>query len=254
MVPAFADPLRGIPHLAYGETVAPPQIDTLRDENCPICGEDAAYDGHKCPICGYVAPPSPFNDPDLGLASKIDLRQQQQDFSDANVPDADKMAEQQQGRMLVCNVCGTEFPQQQPESVDTDEEAPDIATGETEEGMGNAEGDVCPACGKGQLVSQDEEEDEMGAEGDNPFGKVPEDPDNPEDGPPTDEDDHDPDAKDEGPKWAGPGKGDDDEEEPDEDDQPGVPVKSSDGKSEPEDDDDEDDDGPVSKKPAKTKR
>jgi hypothetical protein len=244
VVPAFADPLRGIRHLAYGETVAPPQIDTLRDENCPICGEDAAYDGHKCPICGYVAPPSPFNDPDLGLASKIDLRQQQNDFNDANIPDADKMAEQQQGGMLVCNVCGTEFPEQQAESVDTDEAAPDVATAETEEGAGNAEGDVCPACGKGQLESQNELEDEEGAEGENPFGKVPEDPDDPEDGPP--EEDEDPEAKDEGPKFGDPGE--------EEDDQPGVPVKSSDGQQDPDDDGDDDEDGPVSKKPSKTKR
>jgi hypothetical protein len=247
VVPAFGSPRNGVQHLAYGETIAPPKVDTLRDENCPICGEDDAYDGHQCSICGYVAPPSPFSDPDLGMASRIDLRKQQDEFDQSMVPDADRMAEDEQGASLVCDNCGTSFPQEPPETVDTDEPAPDVSAEETEEGEGMTEGDVCPACGQGVLQAQDDLAGEEAAEGEI----------DPEE---TGVDEEDPDAEGEGNPFGGAdpdadedGDGVPDEEEEDDedpDDLPGVPVKSADGPQ----DDEEDDDGPVKKKPSKPNR
>jgi hypothetical protein len=238
-------------HLAYGETLAPPNIDTLRDENCPICGEDDAYDGKNCPVCGYVAPPSPFNDPDLDMASKINLQQQQQQFDQTQMADPDKMAQGEGDGTLICDNCGTEFPEEQPESVDTDETAPDVATQETEETGGAAEGDVCPACGKGLLESQGDLEAEEGDEG--APGAIPGEE-------PAEDDDDSSDEDDEGPKWD-PKGGDKDadkdsapDDDDEDDDQPGVAVKSSDGAPKDDDDDSDDDKGPVFKKKSKTKR
>lgn len=88
--------------IAYGETKAPADVDTLRDEACPICSEVDAYDGNECQICGYVAPPKPFRDPDVDLAKTLDLRKQldesQDDFggtetgeiADGTLPDAEE--------------------------------------------------------------------------------------------------------------------------------------------------------------------
>lgn len=231
----------GIRHLAYGETVAPPQVDTLRDENCPICGEEDAYDGTRCPVCSYVAPPSPFNDPDLGLASRIDLRQQQDAFDATQVTDPERMDEQADGGTLICPSCGTEFPQEPPESVDTDEAAPDVSAEETEVGEGAAEGDVCPACGQGVLTAKDTLDDEAAEEGDVSDAAEPDE----QDAPPfgkaeTGEDEQEPE--------------DEDESDDDEEDLPGVPVKSSDGPVEDEDDDEDEDDKPVPKKRSKDKQ
>ena len=73
---------------AYGETKAPADVDTLRDESCPICSESDSYDGNECQVCGYVAPPKPFRDPDVDLARTLDLRKQvdesQGDFGGTN--------------------------------------------------------------------------------------------------------------------------------------------------------------------------
>lgn len=73
-------------YLAYGETRAPEDVDTLRDEECPVCGESDAYDGNRCDVCGFDAPPKMFQDPDLDMAKQLDLRKdiQQDEFSDPN--------------------------------------------------------------------------------------------------------------------------------------------------------------------------
>ncbi len=66
------------PRTAYGEQMAPADVDTLREEECPVCGEADAYDGNECQICGFVAPPDMFMDPDLDVAKQMDLRGDQQ--------------------------------------------------------------------------------------------------------------------------------------------------------------------------------
>lgn len=226
----FASPPEGARKQAYGEQIAPPRVDTLRDENCPICGEDNAYNGDQCRVCGYVAPPSPFNDPDLSKAKAIDLRQDQQAYDATQVTDPDRALATEQGGTLICPVCGTEFPQEPPESVDTDEAAPDVAAGESEEGMGAAEGDLCPACGEGVLEAEDTLEDDAAAE-----GEV--DPEAAEKGDVSGEDEEEP--------PTGGGEIEPDEED-EEDDKPGVAVKSLDGPLDDEDEgEDEEDDRPV---------
>ncbi|MFJ4902877.1 hypothetical protein [Streptomyces sp. NPDC088727] len=62
--------------LAYGEVKAPQDVDTLREENCPVCGDKDTYDGQACQICGFISPPTQFRDPDLDMAKRLDLRKQ----------------------------------------------------------------------------------------------------------------------------------------------------------------------------------
>ncbi|MFI0967088.1 hypothetical protein ACH4S8_37740 [Streptomyces sp. NPDC021080] len=62
--------------LAYGEIKAPQDVDTLREENCPVCGDKDTYDGQACQICGFISPPNQFRDPDLDMAKRLDLRKQ----------------------------------------------------------------------------------------------------------------------------------------------------------------------------------
>jgi hypothetical protein len=71
-------------HIAFGEIKAPADVDTLRDEECPVCGETDSYDGTECQVCGFIAPPKMFQDPDLDMAKQVDLRQDQDTFQDAN--------------------------------------------------------------------------------------------------------------------------------------------------------------------------
>lgn len=67
--------------LAYGETKAPEDVDTLREDACPVCGDRDTYDGATCQICGYVTPPKMFQDPDLELARSMDLRKDVAEFN-----------------------------------------------------------------------------------------------------------------------------------------------------------------------------
>lgn len=62
--------------VAYGEIKAPADVDTLREENCPVCGDKDTFDGIQCQICGFINPPEQFRDPDLDKAKRMDLRKQ----------------------------------------------------------------------------------------------------------------------------------------------------------------------------------
>ncbi|QDN95012.1 hypothetical protein FNV58_01370 (plasmid) [Streptomyces sp. RLB1-9] len=62
--------------VAYGEIKAPADVDTLREENCPVCGDKDTFDGIQCQICGFINPPEQFRDPDLDKAKQLDLRKQ----------------------------------------------------------------------------------------------------------------------------------------------------------------------------------
>jgi hypothetical protein len=73
--------LFGSRKLAYGETRAPEDVDTLREDACPVCGDRDTYDGATCQICGYVTPPKMFQDPDLELARSMDLRKDIAEFN-----------------------------------------------------------------------------------------------------------------------------------------------------------------------------
>jgi hypothetical protein len=62
---------------ALGEVKAPPDVDTLRDEACPVCGETDGFTGEDCAVCGFKKPPSFATDPDTERASREDLRKDQ---------------------------------------------------------------------------------------------------------------------------------------------------------------------------------
>lgn len=62
--------------VAYGEVKAPADVDTLREEDCPVCGDKDTFDGIQCQICGFINPPDQFRDPDLDKAKTMDLRKQ----------------------------------------------------------------------------------------------------------------------------------------------------------------------------------
>jgi hypothetical protein len=69
---------------AYGETRVPPQVDTLRMDECPVCGEHNVWSGSRCPVCGFVVPPSVFRDPDTDKAKEV--REQLDSAGEVDVP------------------------------------------------------------------------------------------------------------------------------------------------------------------------
>ena len=156
--------------LAYGETVAPQDVDTLRDERCAICGNDTAYDGRECLVCGYLAPPKALGDPDVDKAKRLDELKQSVDDAlldvdpsrqgaDFDPGDTDAIQAEEGEEVgpstLGCPACGTEFPSAPPTTEDA-------IPGQEQEGP--EEGDPCPACGKGILESTGQPEDVGDAE------------------------------------------------------------------------------------------
>ncbi|MFE0490229.1 hypothetical protein [Streptomyces griseoaurantiacus] len=72
----FIDHNGTIRAVAFGEMKAPADVDTLREPNCPVCGDMDTFDGTQCQICGFINPPEQFRDPDLDAAKRQDLRKQ----------------------------------------------------------------------------------------------------------------------------------------------------------------------------------
>lgn len=72
--------------VAFGEQKAPADVDTLREDACPVCGDRDTFDGATCQVCGYVAPPKMFQDPDLEKARQMDLRKDIAEFNDPANP------------------------------------------------------------------------------------------------------------------------------------------------------------------------
>jgi hypothetical protein len=60
---------------AYGERVSPPEVDTLRPEACPVCGNAEDFTSDRCPQCGFVIPPEQLQEPDLDEAERADQEQ-----------------------------------------------------------------------------------------------------------------------------------------------------------------------------------
>lgn len=248
---------------------APQQVDTLRDESCPVCSEADAWDGDECRVCGFVAPPDKFQDPDVDLHKQLDLRNNSDldggDVADLNADTNDRdgdglddhtgepiHAEDEAGAddaqpMLACPNCGYEVEAAEPQSVDTAEGDPELramdgqqedealdqqaATGEA------AAGDLCPNCGKAPLMSPDELAEATGA----PSGDDPD----PDAAPEQD----DPEMEDRGSPF--PSKDDDSDDADDSGDKDGDddPPDSDDDRDQ-DSDDDTDDDSDDSDKPA----
>ena len=164
---------------AYGETKAPRDVDTLRAENCVVCGNSTAFDGVQCQICGYVAPPRPFGDPDTDAAKDQDMRKEVLDSADntADPNDPDQQLGNQVGNpeelddqaadaeaegtvpALTCTNCGVGI---QPAPATTDNGEPPYPS----------EGDACPVCNKGELTAAEGDEG-TGEEGDDTGEGVP---------------------------------------------------------------------------------
>jgi rRNA maturation protein Nop10 len=89
--------MAGLRRLAFGETVAPTDVDTLRDEECPVCGESSSsFDGQTCQVCGFDAPPVMFRDPDLEKAKSLDLRKDEANEGLGNLPGRDGLTPDEQ--------------------------------------------------------------------------------------------------------------------------------------------------------------
>lgn len=78
--------VHGSRKVAFGEQKAPADVDTLREDACPVCGDRDTFDGATCQVCGYVAPPKMFQDPDLEKARQMDLRKDIGEFNDPSNP------------------------------------------------------------------------------------------------------------------------------------------------------------------------
>lgn len=157
-----------LPHVAYGETKAPQDVDTLRTESCPVCGENDAFDGDRCQVCNFVQPPAMFTDPDTSVARQMDLKKDTLDQQSQVGPDGqpipgqgdvdpnDPNGENQpmtdmpgmpgdQIADLFCPACGFSADTQEP-MTNNDPSMPS-------EQQGLQEGDVCPNCGQATMLS-----------------------------------------------------------------------------------------------------
>jgi hypothetical protein len=192
-------------------------------------------------VCGFVAPPDKFQDPDVDMHKQLDLRNNSDldagDVAGLNADTNDRdgdgfddntgepIDEEEAGAMddtvplLVCPNCGFEAEAAPPVSVST--AAPE-GMAPADEGLGAAEGDLCPNCGKAPLMGPDEQA-EMGMA---PAGE--QDP------------NADPDAI--------------PEEEGQEDDSPFPPKKGDDDEEEDPGDVDRDDDDPEDDEPDPAKK
>lgn len=157
--------------LAYGETKAPAEVDTLRTESCPVCGESDSFDGDRCEVCHFLQPPSMFTDPDTGVAKQMDLKKEPFDQGMVGpngepLPDVDSQEAQQpmegmpgeagdQVADLFCPACGFSADTQEPMTNN------DPAMPSGEEGL--MEGDVCPQCEQATMLSPNDV-GEMGGE------------------------------------------------------------------------------------------
>lgn len=196
-------------------------------------------------MCGFVAPPSKFQDPDVDLHKKLDLRQDQQDgggnpleqslndadrdgLNDASGMPVDDQTAAEEGALdqqpqLVCSNCGEQFEAGHPISTTT------IAPQDGDKGVdGPADGDVCPACGQG-LLETGTEAAELGQDAEADPNAVP-------------DEDPDPNADEEGLSTDGDGDGIPDGEDPDPDDPTDPDPDAEDGKDAEEADDDSDSD------------
>lgn len=155
--------------LAYGETRVPPQVDTLRMEECPVCGEHDVWSGDRCPVCGFIVPPSLFRDPDVTKAQQVrqELDQQGEVVTQPGAPG--DPSTQQIGSGEDADDQMLHPDQLTPDGVPTVQgEGGPVPAADTD-GQPPAEGEVPPegeeeqAEGE-QLEEQGEEEQEQGAE------------------------------------------------------------------------------------------
>lgn len=182
---------------------SPPNVDTLRDEDCPVCSNSDFFSGDRCQVCGFILPPDEFTDPDLTkhrdmkLVDPSSVRENGQvaDVSEEGAivdhkdelasPDAlseDGEFEENDG-MLECGNCGFQIKGAEPTTDNTEEEPATLAAG-----------DLCPNCEEEDLVPANELEEDLEYEEDE-FGEFEEEE---EEAPEGDSDDGSEDSKDDG--------------------------------------------------------
>ncbi len=214
--------------LSYGETTAPADVDTLRTERCPVCGDQDSYDGDRCKVCNFLQPPAMFTDPDTGVAKQMDLDKVPFDQGEVGpngepIPGVDDQPPPMEGEPgtpgdqiadLFCPACGFSADTQPPMTNND----PAMPSGQ----QGVMEGDVCPECQAATMLDAND----VGAMG----GEVPQEV--------ADDADADAIPDDEEPDEDGDGIPDDAEAETDEDGD-GVPDETEEQEGEPEEDEGE---------------
>lgn len=169
-------PPRTSKKLAYGETKAPADVDTLRMDTCPVCGESDSFDGDRCQVCNFVQPPAMFQDPDTGVARQMDLKQEPFDAGMVGpngmpLPNVDTQQQAMEGvpgtpddgiADLFCPACGFSADTQAPET-NNDPSMPSItdqitgtAPENSEEPKDDADGDEEVAEDPAEEPAQDE--------------------------------------------------------------------------------------------------
>lgn len=179
----YRRPMFGSRHHGYGEVKAPANVDTLRAETCPVCGDDEAFNGEKCSVCGYTQPPSQFTDPDLTKAREMDLRQDNQQNGVEVAPQPEEPAADQS---LQCSNCGEVFgaegdnaetgPEEEPQEPGSDQPRGPVPDPEDEEGAeddGDQPRDLSDLedATDEDLFDDEKAEEESKAKADNPFTK-----------------------------------------------------------------------------------
>lgn len=167
---------------ALGEQRAPREVDTLREDACPVC-TNSSWDGESCNQCGFVKPPLIFRDPDLDQ-DKVDLRADQEvekeDLACDNCGAVYLAEDSEDGTAHTAARDEDEDDEPEDEDGDGDEDGDDepnpwepdgpeaprtVSAPETTPTMpGDDEvhrhkperGDLCPACGSGTLMPKDE--------------------------------------------------------------------------------------------------
>lgn len=146
---------------------APPEVDTLRDEDCPVCGNREFFSGDRCQVCGFTMPPAEFLDPDTTLHKRLDLRSEEGAPQDGQVSDVNERGEIEDPNLvdpeeieeefvddptsLLCPNCGFQAPSAEPTTQTDPSAEPD----------GFTSGDLCPNCEEDYLLSMSELEELM---------------------------------------------------------------------------------------------
>jgi hypothetical protein len=162
---------------AYGETRMPPQVDTLRMDECPVCGEHNVWSGSRCPVCGFVVPPSVFRDPDTDKAKEV--REQLDGSGEVDLP-PDAPGQGQPGAALPAAQTGSGedadgqlvHPDQiAPDGVPTvqgGEGGPEGFDGQPQDAEEDAEGSEVPV---GDVPPDEAELEDTGDEGEEMFAE-----------------------------------------------------------------------------------
>lgn len=149
---------------------SPPAVDTLRDEDCPVCGNSDFFSGDRCQVCGFILPPREFTDPDLGRHKELKVVDPQDVREDGQVADVTEEGAIRDGEdglpspdaltengefsddsgTLECPECGFQIKGAEPTTTNTEEKPATLALG-----------DLCPNCEEGKLMPAEELEEEL---------------------------------------------------------------------------------------------